>query len=104
MRGGAFRYRRADGQTQTPTSGNASDIDVDKLARFIKRAKYDSKSKLNLSFDEIKGILNQYFMQDDIKYVTASINNNLLGFLVIYPASVESKEINLKGGKTFGIR
>ena len=79
---------------------NWKDINVDKLARFIKKAKYDSKSRYDLSFEEIKGILNQYFRQDDTKYMTASIDKNLVGFLIIYPAGVESKEIN--PGTTLG--
>ncbi|MFX1569707.1 MAG: GNAT family N-acetyltransferase [Promethearchaeota archaeon] len=79
---------------------NWKDIDIDKMSKFIKKARNNSVNKLNLSIEEIKRILNQYFRQDDIKYVTASIDNNLVGFLVIYPSGVESKEIN--PGTTLG--
>ncbi len=76
------------------------EINVDKLAKFIIKAKNNNKQRTGLSIEKIKGILNKYYRQDDIKYVTANINNKIVGLLVIYPTGADSREIN--PGTTLG--
>jgi ribosomal protein S18 acetylase RimI-like enzyme len=76
------------------------DIDLNKIAMLIFNSQDSKLKRLNLSLERIKGIIQEYFMQDDVKYVTAHDKNDLVGFLVIYRTGITSRELN--PGRTLG--